>query len=101
MSGNGCGGGGNHRRSDNGNEGTGNDAYGGYFKRKQQRTEEYNSNIADKQKIVGDDTNGYRLIEPTKWMEQMGMTQIKEKLKENLGQIIMGLIGSGIHNMAS
>ncbi|MDR4999683.1 colicin E3/pyocin S6 family cytotoxin [Brevibacillus parabrevis] len=62
-------------------ERTGNDAYGGYFKRKQQRTEEYNSKIADKQKIVGDDTNGYRLVEPTKWMEQMGMTQIKEKLK--------------------
>jgi len=30
---------------------------------------------------VGDNTNGYRLTEPTKWMESMGMTQIKERLK--------------------
>lgn len=41
-------------------------AHDGYYGRKQKRTNEYNTSIADRNKIVGDNTNGYRLTEPIK-----------------------------------
>ena len=56
-------------------------AHDGYYGRKQDRTNEYNTFMSEKNKIVGDNTNGYRITELTKWMQDMGMTQIKEKLK--------------------
>lgn len=56
-------------------------AHNGTNYSKKKRTEEYNAAIADREKIVGDNSNGYRLKEPTKWMEDRGMVQIKERLK--------------------
>ncbi|WP_456279785.1 T7SS effector LXG polymorphic toxin [Bacillus sp. K7] len=56
-------------------------AHNGTNYSKKKRTEEYNAAIADREKIVGDNSNGYRLKEPTKWMEDSGMVQIKERLK--------------------
>ncbi len=76
-------------------------AHNGTNYSKKKRTEEYNLAIADREKIVGDNSNGYRLKEPTKWMEDRGMVQIKERLKESLGQIKMDLIGNGIPSMAN
>jgi hypothetical protein len=55
-------------------------AHDGYYGRKQERTNEYNTPIADRNEIVGGNTNGYRLTEPIKWMESMGMIQIKKKI---------------------
>ncbi|WP_338755023.1 T7SS effector LXG polymorphic toxin [Bacillus velezensis] len=56
-------------------------AHNGTNYSKKKRTEEYNAALADKEKIVGDNSNGYRLKEPTNWMEERGMIQIKERLK--------------------
>ncbi|CUB24302.1 Putative ribonuclease YwqJ [Bacillus subtilis] len=56
-------------------------AHNGTNYSKKKRTEEYNAAIADREKIVGDNSNGYRLKEPTNWMEDRGMVQIKERLK--------------------
>ncbi|MGG3032699.1 T7SS effector LXG polymorphic toxin [Bacillus stercoris] len=56
-------------------------AHNGTNYSKKKRTEEYNAAIADREKIVGDNSNGYRLKEPTNWMEDRGMIQIKERLK--------------------
>ncbi|CUB43313.1 Putative ribonuclease YwqJ [Bacillus amyloliquefaciens] len=56
-------------------------AHNGTNYSKKKRTEEYNVALADKEKIVGDNSNGYRLKEPTNWMEERGMIQIKERLK--------------------
>ncbi|MGM0797320.1 MAG: T7SS effector LXG polymorphic toxin [Bacillota bacterium] len=56
-------------------------AHNGTNYSKKKRTEEYNAALADREKIVGDNSNGYRLKEPTNWMEERGMIQIKERLK--------------------
>ncbi|WP_434704615.1 T7SS effector LXG polymorphic toxin [Bacillus atrophaeus] len=56
-------------------------AHNGNNYSKKKRTEEYNAAIADREKIIGDNSNGYRLKEPTKWMENRGMVQIKKRLK--------------------
>ncbi|OQV45447.1 T7SS effector LXG polymorphic toxin [Bacillus velezensis] len=56
-------------------------AHNGTNYSKKKRTEEYYAALADREKIVGDNSNGYRLKEPTNWMEERGMIQIKERLK--------------------